>query len=371
MKSDKYVVLGDYVEYCDERNTDESFQLDAVRGISIEKKMIPTKANMDGVSLKPYKLFKPEDFCFVPVTSRNGNKITISMNYEKETHIVSSAYEVFRIKDKSIVLPDYLFLLFSRPEFDRYARFHSWGTARESFSWQEMCRVEIPLPSIEEQRKVVNAWKALREIKEQNETLAEPLKQVCNSFLQELKHKYTSELIGPYIERVIIRNSDNQIKDVYGVSTLRKFITASSSVNRNELSSYKVVKFNELAYVPTTHMKVYAIAISEREEPFVISPIYEVFKVNDTSKLLPMYLFMMLNTKEAERFAYYNSWGSARENFIWEDMKTVRIPIPPIEVQESIVNLFNCANEAKRIAEDADKKSREICPALIQHIKHL
>ena len=110
------------------------YSVDDVRGISIEKRIIDTKANMDGVSVTNYKLYRTNYFCYVPVTSRNGNKITLALNTYDATYIVSSAYEVFRVKDEVELLPLYLFLFFLRPEFDRYARYNSWGSAREVFS---------------------------------------------------------------------------------------------------------------------------------------------------------------------------------------------------------------------------------------------
>ena len=213
----KWVQLGDYIEQCDERNTKEIYSVDDVRGISIEKRIIDTKANMDGVSVTNYKLYRTNYFCYVPVTSRNGNKITIALNTYDSTYIVSSAYEVFRIKDEVELLPLYLFLFFLRPEFDRYARYNSWGSAREVFSWEDLSNTLIPLPSIAEQQKVVNAWKAFREIKEQNEAKAVPLMQVCQSYIQELKHKYPMQEIGPYIQEYDERNSD----EIYGLDDVR------------------------------------------------------------------------------------------------------------------------------------------------------
>ena len=108
----KWVQLKDYIVQCDERNSDNSYSLDSVRGISVNKEIIATKANMEGVALTPYKLFKHKEFCFVTVTSRNSNKITISINPNKETYIVSSSYEVFRVKDENVLLPEYLYLIF-------------------------------------------------------------------------------------------------------------------------------------------------------------------------------------------------------------------------------------------------------------------
>jgi len=368
----KLVPLGDYIDYCDERNEDGKYTLDFVRGISIDKKMIFTKANMDGVSLKPYKLFKPKEFCFVPVTSRNGNKITISMNYEDETYIVSSAYEVFKVKDETQLLPDYLFLLFSRPEFDRYARFHSWGSARESFSYAEMCRVQIPLPSIEEQQKAVNAWKAFREIKEQNEAIAAPLMQVCQSYIQELKHKYPDQEIGRFIEERKEINSKNQYgeKDAKGVNT-NKEIQECKRIG-DKLNTYKIVYDNDIVFNAniklTQTSEKFAVGLYHGNTPCIVTNFYTV--MNCKKGLIPEFLMLWLSKDEFARYVKFMSCSSIRDRFSFDEMKHVPMPIPSLDVQRAIVNIYNCANEAKKIAEEADRKSREVCPALIQQVIH-
>lgn len=367
MMQSKIVELGKYVTYCDERNSDEIYGLDSVRGISIEKKMIFTKANMEGVSLRPYKLFKPNEFCFVPVTSRNGNKITISMNYEDQTYLVSSAYEVFKVNDENELLPEYLYLLFSRSEFDRYARFNSWGSARESFSWGEMQRVQIPLPSIDEQRKVVNAWKALREIKEQNEAISAPLMQVCQSYIQELKHKYPSVEIGEFIEESPERNKELKFdaKDLKGVNCEGKIIDSIANTQGLKFDNYKIVRNGDFAY--SNRINVGSIALN-RGKDCIISPSYVVFKVVAKDRILPDYLDMWYRRSEFLRSTYFFAFGTIKDDFSINEMKRSRIPLPPLSVQQAIVNIYNCANEAKKIAEEADRKSREICPALIQYV---
>ena len=125
------VPLGEYIEQCDERAGD-NFTVDNVIGISNVKSLIPTKADMKDVSLAPYKLFKPNEFCYVTVTSRNGGKISLAMNNTAKTYIVSSSYLVFCCKDENILLPEYLFLLLNRTEFDRYTRFNSWGERKRN-----------------------------------------------------------------------------------------------------------------------------------------------------------------------------------------------------------------------------------------------
>ena len=364
----EWIKLGEVIRQCDERNTNGSYTKEDVRGVSIEKKIIPTKANMDGVSVGNYKLFPHNAFCFVPVTSRNGNKITLALNQDEKTYIVSSAYEVFKVKDTSILNPDFLFLIFCRPEFDRYARFNSWGSARESFSYESMENVAIPLPSLSEQRKVVNAWKALREIKEQNESKAKPLMQVCQSYIQELKHKYDSVEIGKFIQRHDEKNIENSINEVRSVSVSKKFNYTNAKVDKSKLSNYKIVHENEISFVQTTgNEKCLCAAINHLGFPIVVTSVNEVFSV-DENYLLADYLHLYFCRKETDRYVRFHSWGSARETFTWNDMERFKIPLPPLSVQRAIVNIYNCANEAKCIAEEADRMSREICPALIQHI---
>lgn len=370
----KWVRLGDYIEQCDERNTKEMYSVDDVRGISIEKRIIDTKANMDGVSVTNYKLYRTNYFCYVPVTSRNGNKITLALNTYDATYIVSSAYEVFRVKDEVELLPLYLFLFFLRPEFDRYARYNSWGSAREVFSWEDMCNILIPLPSVAEQQKVVNAWRAFREIKVQNEAKAAPLMQLCQSYIQELKHKYSMQEIGLYIEECNDRNWDGQFseKEVRGIATSKGLIDTKANLNGVSLNSYKLVKPKEIAFVPDTSRRgdKMSLGLNDSDKTYIVSSISCVFKV-DEDFVLPNFLYLWFCRPEFDRYTRFNSWGSAREVFSFEDMKRCKVPLPPIEVQQAIVNIYKCANEAKQISEEADRLSREVCPALLQHVIHL
>ena len=184
-RAERLVRLGDFIELCDERNADNTYTLDDVQGISIMKKLIPTKADMMDVSLAPYKLLKPNEFSYVTVTSRNSNKISLAINDTKSTYIVSSSYVNFRSKDKNILLPEYLYLLLSRSEFDRYARFNSWGSARETFDWNELSRVKVALPPIEVQQSIVNLFYCLEEARDIATEARERLKTLCPALVQK------------------------------------------------------------------------------------------------------------------------------------------------------------------------------------------
>ena len=154
--------LGELIGLCDDRNFDNLYRLDDVKGISIKKEFIETKADMAGVSLTPYILVLPDSFAYVTVTSRNGEKITLAHNTSKNTYIVSSSYVVFRVNRTDLLISDYLFMFFNRPEFDRYSRFNSWGSARETFSWEDLCDIDINLPDIIQQRKYVDVYLSLQ-----------------------------------------------------------------------------------------------------------------------------------------------------------------------------------------------------------------
>ena len=370
MMRSKTVRLGDYIEQCDERNVNNHYGLSALRGVSINKTFIDTKANMEDVSLTPYKLVKPLEICYVSITSRNGGKISLAINQSQETYIVSSSYIVLRVKDKNILDPEYLFLLFNRPEFDRYSRFNSWGSAREAFSYESMELTRIPLPSIEKQREIVAIWKSLRRLKEENEKIAEPLMAMCMSKIQELWHSEQLKELKPYISRVDNRNTNNIIKEVRSVSVKKEFNETNAKVDKNNLSNYKIVRESEISFVPTTgNEKCLCAAINHLGFPIVVTSVNEVFKT-DREKLLPDYLHLIFRRKETDRYARYHSWGSARETFNWSDMERFRVPVPSIEVQQAIVDFYECAQRAKTIAAEADRQLKTICPALIQYVKH-
>lgn len=369
----KWVRLGDYIEQCDERNHNNKYDIEAIKGISTNKTFIDTKANLDGVPLQSYKLVASRYFAYVPDTSRRGDKVALAFNDSSDTYLISSIYCVFKVSDLDELSPEYLYLFFLRPEFDRYTRYNSWGSAREVFSWGDMYNTMIPLPSITEQQQVVNAWKAFREIKEQNEAKAAPLMQVCQSYIQELKHKYPLQEIGPYIEECNERNLDGKFteKEVRGIATSKGLIETKANLDGVSLNSYKLVNPKEIAFVPDTSRRgdKMSLGLNDSDKTYIVSSISSVFNV-DKENILPNFLYLWFCRSEFDRYARFNSWGSAREAFSFEDMKRCKIPIPPIDVQRAIVNIYKCANEAKQIAEEADRLSREVCPVLLQHVIH-
>lgn len=363
----KWVRLGDYIVECDERNNSLKYDIDDVRGISILKKLIDTKADMTGVSLSPYKVMNPNEFCYVTVTSRNGGKISLAMNEDDKSYIVSSSYITFRCKDENVLYPRYLYLLLSRSEFDRYSRFNSWGSARETFDWEEMCRVQIPLPDITIQKELVAAYNGLKQLAEENEALIEPLQNACQAYVVDCKAKYPMVKLGEYINLYDKRNSDNKIKAVKSVSITKEFKETGAKVNKDELSGYKLVPPWHIAYVQTTkNEKCFANALNTTEETYCVTSVDNVITTKDKKILDVGYLHILFRQKEFDRYAIFNSWGSAREVFSYGDLCETKIPLPPIEVQKAIVNIYHCLEEAKKISAQAREQLKTLCPALVQ-----
>lgn len=358
--------LGRFIERVERRNSDLQYGIDDVRGVSNTKEIQPTKADISERSFTRFQIVERHEFVFNRRTTRMGEKIGLGYNNIDEVFIVTEDYVVFRVTDESVLLPDYLNIFFRRPEFDRYARWDSWGSATEFFNWEEMCDVPISIPPIPIQQKYIDVYNAMLVNQRSYESGLEDLKLVCDGYIENLRKKKPCEKIGKYIHQKNDRNRDKSIDRVMGLSTKKAFREAQSRVNRDELGNYKIVRPYDIAFVPTTDTwKVLAFAVNTFNADIVISPVYEVFSV-DSDILLPQYLAIWLSRTEFDRYARYHSWGSARENFSFEDMCDVKIPIPNIDVQNDIVDIYNAYIMRREINEKLKAQIKDLSPILIK-----
>ena len=180
----EYKRLGDYIREVNVRNRELTVTI--LLGLSIEKKFIPSIANTIGTDMSSYKIVQPSQFAYVPVTSRNGDKITVALYDGEESVIISQAYTIFEIVDKDLLLPEYLMMWFRRPEFDRYARFHSHGSAREVFDWDELCNVMLPVPDIARQREIVSEYATLTNRIRLNEQMIANLEATAQALYRKM-----------------------------------------------------------------------------------------------------------------------------------------------------------------------------------------
>ena len=178
-----YKILGNYIRLVDERN--KNLAVTKLLGVSISKKFIPSIANIVGTDLSNYKIVRTGQFAYGPVTSRNGEKISIAY-LDEEDCIISSSYTVFEVENKEELEPEYLMLWFSRPEFDRYARYKSHGSVREIFDWNELCMVELPVPDIEKQRKIVKAYKTITDRIDLKQKINDNLEATAQAYFDSL-----------------------------------------------------------------------------------------------------------------------------------------------------------------------------------------
>lgn len=364
----RWVRLGDYIELCDEVN---SAGIDyPMLGINKDKVFMPTVANVSTVDIRKYKVVSKGRFVFSGMQTGRDVCIRIALYDNDEPALISPAYTTFTVREDKDMLSEFFFMYFMRAEMDRYGWFISDSSVRSNLDWVRFVEIQIPLPSPEKQRELVVTWKGLRDMKEQNEAMAAPLIQLCQSRLQELKHTYPHTEIGPYIEQCDERNSDKQygVDSVMGVSIGKKFISTKADMTGVSLTPYKLVKPNEFCFVTVTSRNggKISLALNQSDDTYIVSSSYEVFRVIDEEKVSPGFLYLWFCQSEFDRYARFHSWGSARETFSYESMERVEVPLPSIEEQQAIVNIYKCAAECKRIAEEADKLSREICPALMQ-----
>lgn len=178
-----YRLLGDFIRQVDVRNTDGKEE--NLFGVSVQKMFIPSIANTVGTDFTKYKVVKRGQFTYIPDTSRRGDKIGIALLTDYDEGLVSNIYTVFEVKDENELLPEYLMLWFSRPEFDRYARFKSHGSVREIMDWDEMCKVELPVPSIDKQRSIVKAYQTITERIELKRRINDNLAAQCSCVMYD------------------------------------------------------------------------------------------------------------------------------------------------------------------------------------------
>ena len=297
MESNKVERLGTFIERCDHLNAEGKYTSKDVRGISNEKEFMMTKSDLGGRSLASFQIVRPQEFAFNRRTTRMGEKIAVGFNESDRDIIVTEDYVVFRVRDTERLLPAFLFLYLNRAEFDRYARWDSWGSATEFFNWENMCNVPIRLPSLAAQRKAVAIYRGLKENLAAQEAGLADLKLTCDGYLDVLRHRLPPTKIGPYLRLSDIRNEHQLgLASVRGISTEKKLIETKANMSGISLANYKELQPRQFVYVADTSRRgdKVAIALNDSDETYLVSSIYTTFCTDET-KLLPEYLMLILN----------------------------------------------------------------------------
>ena len=362
--------LGELIELVQDTNSELQYGPDDVKGMTITKEVIPTKANVSETDLSKFLVVHPGEFIYNPRT--HGKRIGFGYNNTNDNFIISWNNIAFKVKPsmKKIVLADYLFLHFKRDEWDREACYQSWGSSTEVFSWETMCDMSVDLPAFSIQQKYVDVYNAMLENQKSYERGLDYLKVVCDAYIEEFRKELPHKKLGNYISLCDEKNDDLEygLDAVRGISIENRFIYTKANMEGVYLKPDAVVKPDEFAYVTVTSRNGEKISLARNnsDEAYICSSSYIVFKVDDTNMLLPAYLSMLFERSEFNRYSRFNSWGSARETFDWEEMKNVLIPIPNIEIQQDIVNIFETYNTRRDINEKLKAQIKDICPILIK-----
>lgn len=362
--------LGDLLMRNSEENKDLIYGISDVRGVRNTKGISNTKIDVSGRNLKTFLVVRPGGFIF---NHRVHDKLGLGYNTSDETYIFTNDYVSFYVKPEvknRILLPDYLYMWYLRPEFDRYMLFKTYGSATLFFSWDNMCELEIELPDLPTQQKYVDVYNAMVANQQAYERGLEDLKLTCDAYIEDLRKQIPPEKIGKYIEPEETTNADLQfsIADVRGVSIEKKFIETKADMEGVSLAPYLLIQPNEFAYVPVTSRNggKISIALNDSDKTYICSSSYVVFRIRNIEELLPQYLMLFFSRNEFNRYSRFHSWGSAREAFDWDAMCDVQIPIPDIEIQKSIAELYTVYNKRKKINEQLKAQIKNICPILIR-----
>ena len=358
MRTD-YKTLGNYIQLVDTRNRD--LAVTNLLGVSIEKKFIPSIANIVGTDLSSYKVVRTGQFAYGPVTSRNGEKISIAY-LDGEDCIISSSYNVFEVTNKEALDPEYLMLWFSRPEFDRYARYKSHGSVREIFDWNELCMVELPVPSIDEQRNIVKAYKTITDriaLKKQiNDNLVESLSAVYKELFSDAETQYPKVPLQKICSKIGSGATPKGGKTAYidkGISLIRSTnvfdfrfeYSDLAHINKNQADALAnvTVEPNDVLFNITGVSVARCCMVPDDVLPARVNQHVMIVRPIKGENMSYYIMFTLCSTDNKAKLLGIGQSGSTREAINKQELESFEIPLP----DDNAINKFGEA--AKRVYE--------------------
>ena len=363
MKSN-YKQLGQYIRQVDVRNVDGKEE--NLLGVSVQKQFIPSIANTIGTDFSKYKVVKKRQFTYIPDTSRRGDKIGIALLEDYEEGLVSNVYTVFEVIDENQLMPEYLMLWFKRPEFDRYARFKSHGSVREVMDWDEMCKVELPVPSIEKQRSIVKAYQTItdrialkRKINENLEATIQAIfdkmfldaaislpetiikqYEVSNKWTDTIVGKIASVQTGPFGSQL---HNDDYVDEGTPIITVEHMngryishrnLPLVSNEDCKRLQKYDLhtgdVVFSRVGSVDR------AVIVTQYEDGWLFSG--RCLRIRPADPMFGFYLLWWFNQPIIKQLVVSSAVGATMPSINTSILSTIRLIIPP---QETVLNFCN------------------------------
>ena len=356
--------LGDFLKFYSQQCDIPDLTENDVSGVNKDKEFFEPSKQV-GADTSKYKIVPPNHFACNLMHVGRDKILPIALNHTQKEKIVSPAYTVFSIIQETPLLTDYFFIMLKSEERDRAFWFNTDSSVRDGMSLKDFCAIEIDLPPLAIQQKYVDVYNAMIDNQQCYERGLDDLKLVCDAYIEELRRKMPSEKIGPYLRECNEKNEGNKIKLFQGVNVEHEFTDPKRIAEDSENGS--VVRTGQFAFnkVMKAHNTKLPIALREGAD-CVVSNSYQVFEISNTDKLIPQYLLLWMNRAETQRHAGFISFGTTRDIFTFKDMGELSIPIPSIEIQQSIVDIYKVYLQRKEINERLKEQIKSICPILIK-----
>lgn len=359
------VRLGNYITRSAKNNRNMQYGIELIEGVTNEGTFAPPKGNPLDVDLKPYKIVNNGAFVYNPSRLNLG-----SIAYRSHGMcIVSHLYIVFYLNDigKKKIDPDWLFMYFRREEFYREVTFRNFGSQRPEFNFNDMSDVVIPLPDISIQRKYVAIYKSMVANQQSYERGLEDLKRSIEALVDRQKHEAQKRRMGTILAEIDLQNSDGVISDVQGINISKQFMPSVANTTGVDLTKYKVVQNRQFAYsgMQTGRDECIRIALYTGDKPIIISPAYTVMVPSDDT-VLPEYVMIWFSRKETDRLGWFMSDASIRTNLDLERFFEIEIPVPSLEIQKAIAEIYSVYVNRRNINEKLKAQINSICPILIR-----
>lgn len=356
------IKIGDVISVVDEKNKD-NFDYPFF-GININKEFMPSVANTSKVDKRKYKIVRKNRFVFSGMQTGRDNCIRIGIFTNEKPVLVSPAYTTFEIASDKII-PLYFFMIFNSKEKDRYGAFLSDSSVRSNLDWDRFCDIELEVPPIEIQKKYVAIYEGMLANLRSYEKGLDDLLLVCESYIERLRKKYPSRSILPFLNE---RNEKNTIEldstYLHGVGK-EGFICPKQERRGDTLSKCNVFRYHDFVYNPSV-LYAGAIALNFDYEVAICTEEYVVFHIKDETVLRPEYLFLWIKRDECGRFIDFSSVDSVRNRVYFGDLSMIKIPVPSIEKQNYVSELFNAYNNRKIKCKELKRIISDICPTLVR-----
>lgn len=369
---DNYKVLGDYIEPVDERNKD--LFINNLLGVSISKRFIPSIANIIGTDLSNYKIVRTGQFAYGPVTSRNGEKVSIAFLNEDDC-IISSSYSVFKVTDIKQLNPQYLMLWFSRPEFDRYARYKSHGSVREIFDWDELCQVELPVPHIDKQKDIVKAYNIISDRIELKRKINDNLVAQMRAYFKEFASHIEQSSVGKLKDHCSMQYgyTETATNEPIGSKFLRITDIAQPYIDWSAVPYCPITEENHKKYVLSEGDIVIArtgatVGVAKMLGTHIPDAVFASFlvRIRPNDEDYKYYFGLMITSPEFLDFVQTNAGGSAQPQANPPLLGEYEISIPDKQTLSNFNSRILCFLNAIESNEREISKLNEAKVAMIE-----